>query len=249
MVAPATAPVLSPAAAPAVAPASVHPDGAASSLALIASEHYLNIETAFSEDAQYQVSSQSWFQLRGRVTRSGNQQASLDTIPLTPAQRQATASLVGQRLTGDHLTAWNNTTNPREAVDMAEVRRLWILGTPQSQQQARVLAREVFDRHVGRFWRFIRRSATRQDFVSAGMRFDLTASGAPRYLLPTGEQTGMTLDHNNTRLMDDPTQAVTGANLSYLLNDENSVTVEEIRNLDPFNDPPSTWTPWTPGGP
>ena len=43
----------------------------------------------------------------------------------------------------------------------------------------------------------------------------------------------MTLDHV-TRLSDDPRLALTGPNLSFVLGDENSVTLEFIRNDDPF---------------
>lgn len=193
-----------------------------------------DVDRAFSEDATYQTSAQKGFLLRERVTGSGRQQASMSTIALTPAQRQLVTRLVGQRLSGGHLTAWNNATNARETRDMAEVNRLWGLGTPQAQQQARDLARQVFNRHVTRFWNAERRDAAlRADFTAAGMRWDLTASGAPRYLLPNGEQVGMTLDHN-TRLMDDPTRALTGTNLFVVPADENSVTLEDIRNNDPF---------------
>ena len=170
---------------------------------------------------------------RQRVTGSGRQQTRLDTLALTPAQRQAGRAVNGQRLSGGHLAAWNAATNARETADMAEVARLWSLGTPAAQQQARVLARGVFNRHVGRFWNAERRSAAlRGDFTAAGMRFDQTRSGAPRYVLPSGEQTGMTLDHN-TRLSDNPTMALNGNNLSFVLDDENSVTLEYIRNNDP----------------
>ena len=193
-----------------------------------------DVDRAFAEDAQYQTSDPRGFQMRGRTTRSGTRQLSMSRIVLTRAQQQAASQLVGKRLSGDYLTAWNNTANAREAQDMVEVNRLWNLGTPQAQQQARDLARAVFDRHVSRFWRAVRRNNTlRGGFQAAGTSFTLTASGAPRYELPNGEQVGMTLDHN-TRLMDNPTLALTGTNLSVVPDDENSVTLEDIRNNDPF---------------
>ena len=202
-----------------------------------------DVDRAFAEDAQHETSEMKAVPLRQRTTKSGKQQSSLETLPLTPTQRQAVKVVAGRRLSGQHLARWNAASNPQEVRDMAEVSRLWSLGTPAEKQQARDLARDVFDRHVGRFWGAMRSAAQpsntprssglNDDFTAAGMRYDLTKSGAPRYVLPTGEQTGMTLDHN-VRLSDDPTQALNGNNLSFVLDDENSVTLEAIRNQDPF---------------
>jgi Domain of unknown function (DUF4157) len=193
-----------------------------------------NVDAAIADDAPYQVSDQGSFKTRARTTGSGKMLTDLSRLPLTGAQLRAAARVLGQRLSGGQLTAWNNTTNAREARDMTEVRRLWGIGTDTSKQQARDLARTVFDRHVGRFWAAVRRDpALQAEYSAAGMRFDLTKSGAPRYQLQVGEETGVTLDHN-TRLMDDPTQALSGNNLSAVLGDENSVTLEDIRNNDPF---------------
>jgi hypothetical protein len=193
-----------------------------------------NVDEAFAEDARYQTNRTGGFQLRQRTTQSGKQFTSLSTLQLSASQLRAAARIIGQRLSGGQLTAWNSTTNAREIQDMTEVQRLWGLGTNTSRQQARDLARDVFDRHVGRFWAAVRRDpALQAEYAAAGMRFDLTKSGAPRYQLPTGEETGVTLDHN-TRLMDDPTLALSGNNLSAVLGDENSVTLEDIRNNDSF---------------
>jgi hypothetical protein len=227
---------------PAVAPAS--PAGAstqaagviaATNAAVMQNQNAHPDDQAFDENtAAFQGGNRMFIPLRQRVTGSGNRQTSLATLAHSPEQRQAARAIIGQRMSGGLLAAWNATTNARETADMARVALLWNQGTPASQQQARVLARKVFDRHVGRFGNRVRGDATlRAEFTRAGMRFDLTASGLPRYRLPSGEETGITLDHV-TRLSDDPTMALTGLNLSFVLGDENSVTLEFIRNNDPF---------------
>ncbi len=225
---------------PAVAPAS--PVGASTQAAGVvaatnAAAAHQNADPddqAFDENsAAFQGGNLNFIPLRQRVTGSGKQQTSLSTLALNAAQLQAARAIMGQRMTGALLAAWNGTTNAQETADMARVAALWNVGTPASQQQARDLARQVFDRHVGRFWNRVRGDAAlRAEFTRAGMRFDLTKSGAPRYRLPSGEITGMTLDHV-TRLSDDPRMALTGTNLSFVLGDENSVTLEYIRNNDP----------------
>jgi uncharacterized protein DUF4255 len=46
------------------------------------------------------------------------------------------------------------------------------------------------------------------------------------------------LEHS-TRLADDPTRALSGPNLQWVLADENSVNLEYIRSKDPFQRPPT----------
>ena len=191
------------------------------------------VDAAFSENSSFQVGQVHQVN-RVRTTASGRQLMSLDTIALTPAQRQAATAIHGQRLAASQQQAWTNATNAREQTELAEINRLWNQGTPQSQQQARVLAREAFDRHRGRYWAAVRADAhLRAAFESAGMRFTGGNTSAPIYTLPDGTVARMTLEHS-TRLADDPARALSGNNLQFVLNDENSVSLEFLRANDPF---------------
>jgi hypothetical protein len=186
-----------------------------------------------SEDAPYEVGQLREVK-RVRTTRSGRQLSSLETIPRTPAQAGPIRSLHGQRMDAAQQAAWQATTTRREQDELAEVTRLWNIGTQQSQDQARTLARGMFDRHRDRHWRAVRADPElRAIFESAGMRFTGGKTSAPLYELPDGTQVRLTIEHSN-RLTDDPTRAVDQTNLQYVLGDENSVFLEFIRRFDPF---------------
>jgi hypothetical protein len=170
---------------------------------------------------------------RVRKTRSGRQQTSLDTINLTPSQRQAARALIGQKMAGAQRSTWQRTTNSREQRELANISRLWAKGTPRSKQKALKLARKAFDRHRTRYWTAVRRDPVlRKTFEDAGMRFP-KGKGAPVYDLPDGTVEPVTLEHS-TRVMNNPARAVEADNLQFVLKDENSVSLEFIRNNDPF---------------
>jgi len=209
-----------PAAATSSKPASpVHPDG--------------SDDAAFAENAQFETGTAKQVN-RVRTTGSGQQLVSLDTIPLTAAQRTAAKSIHGQRLSGAQHGTWQSATNKRAQNEAAEVRRLWNLGDAHSQDQARALARDIFDRQRGRYWARVRKSpALRATFENAGMRFTGGKTTAPIYDLPDGTVARMTIEHSQ-RLTDNPTRAVDANNLQFVLGDENSVNLEFIRRFDPF---------------
>jgi hypothetical protein len=191
------------------------------------------IDRAFAEDAAYQTGTIKSTG-RVRVTGSGRQLISLDNIALTPAQRLAAVAINGQQLDADMQATWQGVTNAREQAELAQINQLWNQGTPQSQEQARDLARAAFNRHRGRFWAAVRRDPQlRAAFESAGMRFQGGNTTAPIYDLPDGTTIAMTLEHS-VRLTDNPTIATNGANLQFVLSDENSVNLEYIRGSDPF---------------
>jgi len=191
------------------------------------------IDRAFAEDAAYQTGSVKMTN-RVRVTGSGRQLISLDNVPLTPAQRLAAVAINGQQMDADMQATWQGVTNAREQAELAQINQLWNQGTPQSQQQARDLARAVFNRHRGRFWTAVRSDPQlRAAFESAGMRFRGDNTTAPIYDLPDGTTVAMTLEHS-VRLADNPNIATNGANLQFVLKDENSVNLEYIRANDPF---------------
>jgi hypothetical protein len=170
---------------------------------------------------------------RVRKTRSGRQQISLDTVNLTPAQLKAARALIGQKMTGAQRNAWQITANPREQRELANINRLWAKGTRRSQRKALKLARKAFDRHRARYWAAVRRDPVlRKTFEDAGMRFP-KGKGAPVYDLPDGTVEPVTLEHS-TRVMNKPARAVDADNLQFVLKDENSVSLEFIRNNDPF---------------
>ena len=73
----------------------------------------------------------------------------------------------------------------------------------------------------------------RADFDASGMRLVGGNTSAPVYILPDGTVARMTLEHS-TRLADDPVRALSGNNLQFVLDDENSVFLEFIRANDPF---------------
>ena len=184
-----------------------------------------DVEAALAEGAQVQVGSLNQTG-RVRTTGSGQQLRTLGEVPLTDAQRDAATIVHGQTMTADHQDAWQNATNAREQAELAQVNFLWNLGTNASQQQARDLARGIFDRHRGRYWAAVRANAAlRAVFEAAGMRFAGGNTTAPLYDLPDGTTIRLTLEHS-TRLADDPTRALSGSNLQWVLGDENSVNLE-----------------------
>ena len=159
---------------------------------------------------------------------------SLEAIELTAAQREKAITLHGQRLAGNQIEAWTNATNSREQLELVEIQRQWEQGTPTSKQLARQLARKAFERHRDRYWTAVRADPQlRATFESAGMSFTGKNTSAPMYLLPDGTTVLMTLEHSN-RLADDPTRALNGTNLQFVLDDENSVFLEFFRNNDGF---------------
>ncbi len=191
------------------------------------------VDAAFAPDARYDVGNVNEVN-RVRTTGSGRTLQSLDAIPLSPAERAAARGVHGQLMPAPQQSAWANAANAREAADMAEVNRLWNSGTAEDQQAARVLAREVFDRHRGRYWAAVRRDPQlRATFEATGMRFTGGTTSAPIYDLPDGTVARMTLEHS-TRLADNPTQALNGGQLQFVLDDENSVFLEFLRAMDPF---------------
>jgi len=192
----------------------------------------LNIDAALSPDANYSTGDVS---MTGRTQASGRSRnfASLARLVLTGAQRLAAIALHGQLFNVRLRAAWTNTRNAREIADLQRINTLWNNG---QHQEARVLARQAFDRHRGRFWRMVRADpALRAVFTDAGMVFPPGRSGAPIYVDPTtGDQLDfMSLEHQ-VRLADDPARALDAANLQTVLGDENSVTLEWIRRNDPF---------------
>jgi hypothetical protein len=130
--------------------------------------------------------------------------------------------------------AWSDATNEREQKELLAINRLWIENNADSQQKARELAREAFERHRGRFWSAVRDDAQlRKAFEDAGMKFNGSRTSAPTYTLLDDTKVRMTLEHS-TRLADDPTRALSASNLQFVLNDENSVYLEYLRRKDPF---------------
>lgn len=190
----------------------------------------LNIDAAFSESAPFQGGEST------EITRTGAGRSSsvrsLGSIALNAAQHLAAIALHGQRLGGPLSTAWNASRNPREVADIQTIRNHVAAGR---MEEARVLARQTFDRHRSRFWRRVRASPeARAAFTDAGMVFP-PGDGGPVYRDPaTGDILDrMTLEHS-TRLADDPVQALEATNLQTVLGDENSFALEAIRRLDPF---------------
>jgi hypothetical protein len=191
----------------------------------------LNVEAAFAENAAYDVGEVKQIN-RVRTTASGQQLMSLDAIALTAAQRNAAKAINGKTMSGSLLAAWKDTSNAREIKDMNEVKRLWNVGTPQAQQEARKLAVKVYDLHRNRFWPAVK-SGVGDAFRNAGMKFSGSRTGAPYYELPDGTKACMSLEHT-VRKTDNPLLAVTGENLQFVLVDENSYFLEWIRQNDPF---------------
>jgi hypothetical protein len=187
----------------------------------------LNVEQAFSPDAAYDVGE---IRTTGRSEASGRSRdfASLDRVVLSRPQRLAAIRLHGQRLGAALRQAWQGTQNPRELADLQAIRNHWNAGR---HEEARVLARATFDRHRGRFWRAVSRdSSLRAIFTDAGMVFPPGGARPPVYVDPTtGEQLDFMSIEHQTRLADDPTLALDPGNLSMVLGDENSVTLEWIR--------------------
>jgi hypothetical protein len=193
----------------------------------------LNVDAAFAENAAYQTGELKQIS-RVRMTASGRRLISLDAITLTKAQREAAKAVHGQTLSGGLLSAWKNATNAREIKEMEEVKRLWNLGTPQAQQEARALAVAAYERHRGRFWTAVRGDlGLGARFRDAAMKFSGSRTGAPFYELPDGTKACMSLEHT-FRKVDNPTLAVSGENLQFVLVDENSYFLEQIRQNDPF---------------
>jgi Domain of unknown function (DUF4157) len=191
----------------------------------------LNIDAAFAPGAPAQVSD---IRTVGRTVASGRSRnfASLSRIVLSATQRIAAIRLHGQRMGSTLSQAWNQSSNAREAADIATIRAHWSAGR---QDQARALARAAFDRHRSRFWRAVRADPSLQAvFTDAGMVF-LPGRNTPVYIDPTTGDTidFMSLEHS-TRLTDDPTLALNANNLQTVLGDENSVYLEAIRREDPF---------------
>jgi hypothetical protein len=199
----------------------------------LAGEDELNVEAAFAENAPYRTGELKQIN-RVRMTAGGRQLISLEAISLTKAQREAAKAIHGQTMSGALLSAWRNAANPRELKEMEEVKRLWNLGTPQAQQEARELAVAAYERHRGRFWTAIRGDqGLGARFRDAGMKFSGSRTGAPFYDLPDGTKACMSLEHS-FRKADNPTLAVAGENLQFVLVDENSYFLEKIRQNDPF---------------
>jgi hypothetical protein len=193
----------------------------------------LNVEAALAEDAAYAGGKTTQIN-RVRTTGSGRVLISLDTVTLTRSQREAAKVIHGQKLSGTFLQAWRKTTNPKELNELEQIKRLWSLGTPQAQQDARKLAEKVFGNHRKRFWTEVRGvPGLGNAFRDAGMSFSRSTTGAPAYSLPDGTTACMSLEHT-IRKADNPTLAVTGENLQFVLVDENSYFLEEIRAKDPF---------------
>jgi hypothetical protein len=198
----------------------------------LAGKDELNAEAAFAENGAYQVGELNTIS-RVRVTKSGRLLISLDAVKLTKAQREAAKAIHGKTMSGALLSAWKSTSNAREIKEMEEVKRLWNLGTPQAQQQARELAEASYNLHRDRFWRAVRGQGFDDAFRDAGMRFSAGSESAPFYSLPDGTKARMSLEHT-VRKADNPLLAVTGENLQFVLIDENSYTLEQIRLKDPF---------------
>ena len=152
----------------------------------------------------------------------------------TALQSECEACSSGQSVPTQLSIGASDATNQREQNDLADVVRLCNLGTAASQQQARDLARAMFGRHRSRYWTAQRGSAAlRAAFESAGMRYTGGNTTASVYNLPDGTVVRMTIEHSR-RLADDPTRAVDANNLQFVLDDENSVLLEFLRALDPF---------------
>jgi hypothetical protein len=192
-------------------------------------------DVAFAPGAQYSVGEPKGI-ARSRVTGSGRQIISLDTIPLTRGQRQAAQRIHGQTMPAELQQAWRNTANAREQADLAEIHRLLNLGR---RAEAVSLAREVtFANHRNRFWRAVRRDpALQRWFTDAGMVFP-PGEGPPIFRNPaSGARLDfMSLEHSQ-RLADDPLRSVDPTNLQFVLGDENSYFLEWFRANDPFQNP------------
>ena len=183
------------------------------------------IDAAFAPDAPFQVGPLRQLN-RVRTTGSGRQLISLDDVQLTAEQRAAAKQVHGQKMAEAQRVAWENASDPQ---DVAEVSRLWNEGTPQSRDQARALAREAFNRQRARYWRAVRsNTGLKGAFEAAGMRFKGGKTSAPVYELSDGTVARMTLEHS-TRLTDNPTRALSGDNLQFVLGDENSFYLEALR--------------------
>jgi hypothetical protein len=193
----------------------------------------LNVEAAFAESAAYDVGEVKQIS-RVRTTASGRQLMSLDAITLTATQREAAKAIHGKTMSGSLLAAWRNTSDAIEIEEMNKVKRLWNLGAPQAQQEARKLAVKMYNRHRDFFWAAVKSEAKARDaFGHAGMKFSGSRTGAPYYELPDGTKACMSLEHT-VRKTDNPLLAVTGENLQFVLVDENSYFLEWIRRNDQF---------------
>jgi hypothetical protein len=189
------------------------------------------LERAFSESSPFAVS---------ELREIGRMRQARQTVPvpefaslqLTATQQSAASRLFGTAWDARVQQTWRACGNALARQRMAEVQRLWNLGTQASRQQARDLARATFDLWVGRFWRRVQRDPVlRQRFADAGLQ--VTPGRAPFYRWPDGYEEGVTIEHWGSRLTDDPTRAVDATNLMLSMHRENVRVLEAIRAAAP----------------
>ncbi|MEP7362791.1 MAG: hypothetical protein ABI972_06010 [Acidobacteriota bacterium] len=178
------------------------------------------VEAAFAEGAEFETGVMKLI----RVREPG--------VTLTAEQLAHWRSLRAPAgLPEDFARVWSECGNQAATDGLAQVRRLWELGDDASKLQARRLARVTYNNWRNRFMTRLRQpanSALRLRIESAGFRFPNGPTTMPRLAGGTGE--ALTLDHSR-RLMENPLRCVDPANLEFVIGYENSVTLEQLRNL------------------
>jgi hypothetical protein len=176
------------------------------------------VEAAFAEGATFE----SGVMRVIRVRETG--------ISLTAEQLAQWRKLrAGNGLPSEFARLWNDCSNRIATENLTEIRRLWSQGDAASKLEARRLARLTFDNWRNRFMGKLRAPANaglRAQFERVGFRLTGGRTTSPRIV--SGE--AVTLDHVR-RLMEDPLRCVDPSNLEFVIGYENSVTLEQLRNL------------------
>jgi hypothetical protein len=188
-------------------------------LARVDAEISRAVEAAFAEGAQFESSVMQF-------VRVGQMPASV-----TAEQMAAWRTLnSGAAMAEDLGQIWRSASNPAAEEALAEIRRLVAAGDDASRVEARRLARITYDNWRRRFMQRLRdpaNQAVRGRIERAGFEFKGGPTTSPR--LAAGPER-LTLDHS-TRIMDDPLRCVDPTNLQWAIGYENSVTLEQLRNL------------------
>ncbi len=157
---------------------------------------------------------------------------------LTPAQVAAAKRLMGQRFNPAFKSAWNAAVkrSPKAQERMREAKRLMAQG---QKAKAQKLARMAYDSVRGKFWNEVRKDPKLAKAIrDTGMEFPQktrsgkVASTAPYYKSGARKEY-LSLEHT-TRVADDPARAIDPDNFVFAPAYENSVFLEFIRKIDPF---------------
>jgi hypothetical protein len=151
-------------------------------------------------------------------------------VNLNPQQLAQWRKLsAGKSIPSDFANLWKQCRNPLSDRNLTEIGRLVAKGDKVSMAEAHELGRQTFDRWRNRFMNKLRNpanSALRKQIEEVGFSIDLAAKTSPK--LVSGDV--LTLDHM-TRIMDNPRLCVDPANLQFAIGYENSVTLEQLRNM------------------